>query len=282
MRYLVYQREIAPTSGREHWQGAVAFFECQAGGRVQEQLGGGSELHVELSRSDACYAYCTKEETRKAGTTPREFGAKPGGRGARVDWTRIRDDCKAGKDDAHFATVYPQQFVQCSRGIREMRSVLTGKPREPSQGVFVTVFWGVTNAGKSTRAYNEALGIAGSSSGVYVKRSDHWWSGYDGQKCVIIDEFEPSEMGKETQVSYWLSIFQPFPIRVKTYNTERQLEATHFWITANTNPQFWWGGWDYEEKARAFKRRLTHIEQFTAAWSPGAVDDEEEEKHALA
>lgn len=73
MRYLVYQQEICPETGRKHWQGYVEF-KSQYGRKAVQLMLGVGECHLEVRRGTAREAaeYCKKEETRFCG--PWEHG----------------------------------------------------------------------------------------------------------------------------------------------------------------------------------------------------------------
>jgi len=65
MRYLVYQRERSPTTGKLHWQGYVEFKRNLRTQTGQNQLGD-PDCHIERRTKTSLQAseYCKKEETR--------------------------------------------------------------------------------------------------------------------------------------------------------------------------------------------------------------------------
>lgn len=96
MWYQVYQREIAPKTGREHWQGYVEFNEPIGMNAAKIQLG---EIicHLEPRKGSQqqAIAYCTKKETRKSGTHPITFGI-PKNQGSRSDLNSIWEAIESG------------------------------------------------------------------------------------------------------------------------------------------------------------------------------------------
>lgn len=74
-RYMVYQHEICPETGQDHWQGYVEFTTSMRLSRVKEVLGD-STMHLErrLGSRDQARDYCMKLDTAFPGEHPREFG----------------------------------------------------------------------------------------------------------------------------------------------------------------------------------------------------------------
>lgn len=76
MRYLVYQRELCPTTDREHWQGYVEF-KRNIRTEVGQKLLGDAECHIEKRKAktgEAAAKYCKKSETSIAVGNYHEFG----------------------------------------------------------------------------------------------------------------------------------------------------------------------------------------------------------------
>lgn len=75
IKYYVYQREIAPDTQREHWQGYVTFTQAKRMPAVKTAIGDNT-AHVEIAKGNAQqnYAYCTKVDSRKPNTGFYEHG----------------------------------------------------------------------------------------------------------------------------------------------------------------------------------------------------------------
>lgn len=76
IRYMIYQEEICPSTGRHHLQGYLELYKQTASRRnIQNWLGLGN-IHLEMVRdTGAAIAYCQKTKTAVAGTQ-REFGER--------------------------------------------------------------------------------------------------------------------------------------------------------------------------------------------------------------
>lgn len=77
IKYGVYQREVAPETGKEHWQGFVSMRSPVRMTGIKAVIGDPA-AHVEVVKGtpEQNIAYCTKDESRKEGTQPREFGCR--------------------------------------------------------------------------------------------------------------------------------------------------------------------------------------------------------------
>lgn len=75
MVYLVFQREVSPTTGKEHWQGFCQFKNPRRLASIKNLLGL-QDAHVEAMRGTPQQAadYCKKKESRKEGGLAGEYG----------------------------------------------------------------------------------------------------------------------------------------------------------------------------------------------------------------
>jgi len=103
VRYAVWQPELAPDTGRKHWQGFVIFDKPVSYTQVKQYLDDNA-AHVELARgtTEQCRVYCTKEESRVPDTHPTEVGEPPltpgqaGRQGGRDDLDEFIQSVKDG------------------------------------------------------------------------------------------------------------------------------------------------------------------------------------------
>lgn len=96
-KYCVYQIEICPTTGKEHFQGYIEFIQKYSMKRVKE-LFNDNKIHLEkrMGSQAQANAYCTKKETRKPDTKPFFFGLLQG-QGHRTDLDEIFEEIEEGK-----------------------------------------------------------------------------------------------------------------------------------------------------------------------------------------
>lgn len=96
MCFLVYQKEIAPTTNTPHYQGYVEFKEKITLAGVKKCLGD-KTAHCEVRKGtqEQAINYCTKVETRELDTVPQRFGT-PKTPGARNDLDAMVDAIENG------------------------------------------------------------------------------------------------------------------------------------------------------------------------------------------
>ena len=75
MWFLVYQREVCPLTGKEHWQGYVQYRKV-VNLKAAQFMTGCKDQHMEptFGSPKQNVAYCTKDDTRKPGTVPFQIG----------------------------------------------------------------------------------------------------------------------------------------------------------------------------------------------------------------
>jgi len=117
-------------------------------------------------------------------------------------------------------------------------------------------FWGETGTGKSRTAHELASEEFGED--VYETNDNgKWWNGYDGHKCVIIDDF------RYDWISFkgLLKLTDRYGYRVETKGGMRQLLAKKIYITCPHTPS---GEYKYAttENLTQLERRITEIRKF--------------------
>jgi len=122
VQYLVYQRERAPETGTEHYQGWMFLKTKRSFSVAKEILSriGAEGAHLERCRGSPKqnYAYATKVESRIDG--PFELGDKPF-QGCRTDLEELRLDLIAGHSIAEISERHFSAFIRYHRGIREFK-----------------------------------------------------------------------------------------------------------------------------------------------------------------
>lgn len=142
------QREVCPTSGREHHQVVAGFQRAVRLAFVKRVVGDG---HWEVCRSVAARAYVWKDETAVAGSRF-ELGALAMRRNESADWDAVRAAAIAGDLSTIPSDIFVRYYSSLSR-ISSDHATPLGVEKQ------VAVFWGPTGTGKSRRAWEEA-GVA--------------------------------------------------------------------------------------------------------------------------
>lgn len=241
VRYLVFQRERCPSTGKEHWQGYVEFT------TVKKFTGAGlaisqTSVHFEkrAGTRDQARTYCMKEDSRLWG--PYEYGTWIKGQGARSDVKSVADCVKEGWNDNEIANEFPREYMRMAKGISLLRAALTEKRRWKTN---VEIYWGPTGTGKSLLAHEQYP-----DAYIYTGMNG-WWDGYDGQEDVIVEDFRPSFWSCD----FMLRICDRYPMRVNIKGSSAEFVAKNLIFTSNLNPTEW-----YPEQMKAVMRRVDFCE----------------------
>jgi len=268
VRYCVYQREISPTTGREHFQGYVEFT-CPKTFSAAKSLDGLAGAHFEARRGSAVQAdhYCRKpvpscgcsiclsekvQPTKVEG--PWVYGTMTA-QGSRTDLDALRvANINPAVPLAQIAQDFYGQYLRYSRGIKEVRRLST-PPRNFKSKVFL--FVGPSGTGKT----RTALLLAKSLGSVFVvpdKHSGFWCDDYDNQQVLFIDEFA----GHRMTPSFFNGLCDRYEFVVPAHgNPGHQLVSRFIIICSNYYPSQWWKDRDADQIKQTV-RRIDHVIDF--------------------
>lgn len=131
---------------------------------------------------NACIKYCSKLETRVEG--PFERGERPKGRGTRTDLDNIAHKVLHGTSLNDIAKDNPAMYVRYHRGLQALQQT-TIEHRSNKIAPCVIWLWGKAGVGKTRIPTTIFPG-----NKHYIKDGSKWWSNYNNEKCVIIDDFD--------------------------------------------------------------------------------------------
>lgn len=260
LRYLVFQEETCPSTGRWHIQGYAEFKDPVRRNALQQWIGDRvCRCEPANGTAEQNKAYCTKEDTRVPDTDPREIGA-PGKQGQRNDLEGLQDAIRAGDPTAllwedHFPTM-----VRYHRAVDAYRMVQLPAEREPPE---VTVYWGPTGTGKTRRVYCETGGDHFTVD-IPSLRGTPWFDGYDGQAAVLFDDY-----GGEYSVHYLKRLIDRYPMNVQVKGGYRRWTPKYIYITSNQDPDHWYPT-ARQVDVDAVKRRITTVCHMSSPWTPPA------------
>lgn len=236
IKYLVYQKEIAPETKKEHWQGYVIFigrYTLCGAKKMFEQ-----NVHLEVARASPQknIEYCTKI-TSAAGEPPKIFGSPETSRGERTDLKSLAKAVIEGKENYELIESHPDQMLRYSKHVEHLRS-LAIKPRS----TLTRAIWcyGPAGTGKSEKA--------NAFPGAYWKASGMWWNGYIGQKVVVIDEVDKGDIKRVD----FCRLVDKFPLQVQFKGGMIHFNSDLIIFTSNYSPEEIFGS----EKFDSVKRRM--------------------------
>lgn len=169
--------------------------------------------------------YCSGLCEKKGNTlnpTFWEFGDIPK-QGSRTDW---REALEMARDVGVYAAVEAQpHLIPNIRALERVRQISrTSKMRKMN----VIVLHGPTGTGKSYAAWSAFPDL-------YSKPDGQWWDGYDGQKVVLLDDFNG-----DVPITTLLKWLDPYPVQLPVKGTFVAAQYETVIITCNRIPYEWY------------------------------------------
>lgn len=235
--HVVWMRgqEESGASGYVHWQVAVCF--AYAIRRNPAKLVFCEQAHLVKSRSDALDAYVWKEDTRIA-STQFELGKKPSRKGGNKELQKKRQaeiiDLARDGDFKKIRIEHPSAYMHQLRNLKLIRAEALWEEVENLQVWPRRVFclWGPTRTGKSHRARTLVP-----PEHVFAKSGrDKWWEQYNGQKWVVIEEFDFKSDNALSDLLMWLD---NYVVSVEFKGGKLPLLAKVVILTSNVEPYRW-------------------------------------------
>jgi hypothetical protein len=139
VRYLIYQKEKCPRTGREHFQGYLELKKKKTIKGVKNIFGEDCYVLPRRGSREQARDYVRKEDSRIDGPWEvGDFGA--GGQGARNDLRGAYDMVKENKKEKEILEALPSTFIRNYRGLREARRILTVPRHKKTRYIFFHYF----------------------------------------------------------------------------------------------------------------------------------------------
>lgn len=240
-RYTIFQRELSE-QGYEHYQGYTEFTTKVRASHLKRWIH--NTIHVERRQGsrDQAREYCRKEETRYPGDEPVEIGTWISGSGHRSDLQSMKESMDRGATmeevwDNHFPVMLKywkaaNEYKRVRAGTRDWKT-------------YVSLFIGVTGAGKSHMAREEA------GENAYVKPvGTKWFDFYLGQENAIMDEFHPKWM----ELEVLNDVMDKWGSHLECKGSHYSNVMKKLWITTNVDPRTWYPSADPDQKDAMYRR----------------------------
>lgn len=165
-----------------------------------------------------------------------QWGKPPPGQGSRTDLKALLSDVVDGETGVReFARANPDVFCRYSRGVQHLARIAQEAKVPLERSVNVEVHWGVSGSGKSYYAYHYS-----DAKDTYVlfhkTNKTVWFDGYEGETTLIIDEYEPGEIGMSMMLSILDRYRKSFPVKGGSV-----IGAwTTVLVTSNHHPSDWY------------------------------------------
>lgn len=248
VKYVIYQRELCPTTQRVHLQGYMELSQPKSYTALH-LLDGLEDAHFEKRRGTAKQAkhYCQKpvagcdcEICRKEVATPTklegpwEWG-EMSAQGQRADLLEIKREIDRGtslKRIAQSEETFPT-WIKHAKGFETYKRISTA-PRQHKP--LVILFVGPSGTGKTRMACT--LGrMLGSLYKVPPKHTGFWCDDYAQEDVFLIDEMTGGKMTPE----FFNELCDWEPMNVPLHGSAgHQFTSKYVFITSNYAPKYWW------------------------------------------
>ncbi len=229
--YACWQFEIGAEEHSLHIQG---YLEC-CGKRSLNQLllvpgfdtqseGYSVRFGVRSGTQSQAINYCKKVDETTVHCTFVEYGEKKE-QGKRSDLDDIKTKIDQGTSLKRIADEHFGSFIRYHRSFKEYKRIAT-LPR--TERTLVLVLWGASGVGKSVLARTMF-------PDAYWKTNNKWWDDYEGQECVVWDEFKGQYPYRDL-----LRILDSTPLTAESKGSTVQFTSKIVVFTSNFHPRDWY------------------------------------------
>lgn len=204
-KYLVYGRELAPTTGTPHLQGTVVFRSEKSMRQMKKMID--DKIWCACCKSlFKSIVYCLKDgDSTEMGVRP--MNPKEKGDSQKRKWAEVIKWSENG-DEEKIKAAYPDVYFNKLNLIRSHAKL----EFEDLDCLEHEWHYGPTGTGKSQ--YANALRCEDGRKPYKKKPNTVWFDGYRYQDTVLIEEVGPSHAHMVEEYKTWAELY-PFPAEVK-------------------------------------------------------------------
>ncbi len=243
--YIGWGNEVCPETKKEHYQGFFQLGRKQTFKKLKTFL---PSWHIEVMKGtvDEAVDYCKKEGDFQS------FGALAV-QGKRTDLDAVYASLDAGASELEAWQKHSKTFTSNYKAF-ERYMQLSAKRREWPMKVLC--LHGLSGSGKTRHAV-ELASMYKSYCFAEVAVNSGFLMGYEGEECVIIDDYEGSMMSR----NMFLRLTDRHPWKANVKNGAVEFVARCVIFTSNTSPDFWYDG------DAATMRRITETIKIDEKWA---------------
>lgn len=284
--YLIYGKEVAPTTGTPHLQGFIAFKE-RTYGKMVKRLFRTESVSIRVAKGSVTQniEYCSKDgDVIEIGEAPLEQWEK-GAEATKRKWEEARNAAQNGDFENIPTDLWIKHRNSWIAEYNDFQMKENLNPIEDDIKQHFIWIYGPTGTGKSHWAREIASKI--SDEQPYLKLVNKWWHGFHGQKVTIIEEVQPDiPMALKGMMKQWLDKW-PFAAETKG-GMISNLRPKYIIITSNYSIDHVFGNWDPKNPdeepeetpdSKAVKRRVyiwfKRSVSMTLQWPDSIWDDDE-------
>lgn len=222
IRYVVWGKEICPTTGTPHYQGWIQLVNKRRMRPLLKMIGS-KDLYIR-----PCYApefnndkYCAKDGDFKS-------HGKFISQGYRTDLEAVKNKIDNGATMKEVADENFQMFLQYGRGLAKYKEMVDKECAKEFRQVETHVLYGHTAVGKTRTAMEKATyKIEGNAL--------KWWDGYENDKTILIDEFS-----NQIPITELLNLLDGYQLRLPIKGGHTYARWTKVFITTNVSIDDWY------------------------------------------
>lgn len=258
-KYMVYQREEAPETKKEHLQGYIEFNCVEKISALKKLFGIGNHFETKKGSRDQARDYCMKEASRVPATEPTELGewTPDKGKGKRTD---LETACEVVANEGIMGLVEkaPATFVRYHSGMGKLAAIYEQR-KKVLRDVKVVLHVGEPGTGKTHAVWAENKNWEEVYSLTTYGKGRTWFEGYTNQTILIIEDFKG-------QIDYQelLRILDKYPLMIEEKGGSTMAKWTKIYITSNFTPEAWYDGQPIE----ALRRRIHEVRVFNTKYVP--------------
>lgn len=242
-KYIIYGKEVAPTTNTPHLQGFVSFHTVKSFKQVAKLLPG---LHIEPAENpEAAIEYCKKEGdwTERGSYIPQKRKTELMTQSVMERWDDARKKAKEGRFDEIPSDIYCRYTKNCHM-IYDMNKLNVATIDGDMEHEWI---FGPAGAGKSRTARDE-------NPGAYIKDLTKWWDNYQGEEVVIIDDIDKYDVKFARYIKLWAD---RYPFQAEMKGSTRLIRPKKIVITSQyAITDIWEDVATCEALARRFKIRF--------------------------
>lgn len=255
-KYMIYQKEMCPETGRLHYQGYV---ELDKPTRINavKRLFGGNGMHLDKRRGtqEEAIFYCSKDESKVGPTMV--FG-EPSKQGNRTDVENAIHILKNGGKLLNILDENPSLYIRSYKGL-QAASTLMIKQRlgKIILGFEVVVLYGPTGTGKTHTATMWTEDVYKIPA---YDRTKLWFDGYDGEQTIVLDEFH-GQLEFNTLKQLLDKYVLQWPVKGSFIYSQWKTVI----VCSNKHPQEWYPDHSIEEWQQ-LERRITTLKEMSVPY----------------
>ena len=205
IRYAIYGEEIAPETGKKHWQTYIELYSPQRHSFIKKAYDD-KTIHIEARQGtrDQAREYCMKDGKWE------EFGKWIKGQGNRTDLEHIVERMKSGTKINEIMMDHSFMYCKYRNGLKDIAAEISRKSIPNWRDIDVEIISGPTGVGKTRGAF-ETLGY---DAYKIEGRNLKWFQDYNGEKAIIIDEYD-----NDVPITHLLNLLDGYKLRLNVKGT---------------------------------------------------------------